>query len=129
VSLSGTIQHNPGPDADPQFVNAVNASFYGNGSTEWDGKGNNFDSQAYATKGYKWPGSTAATGIKINFQPAASAVPSGYLPDDGSLYAARGNGQTYGWSTAPTSVTTRSTTWMARPGSSRSPTAPTPSSW
>ncbi|RKY05796.1 MAG: hypothetical protein DRP65_12625, partial [Planctomycetota bacterium] len=37
--------------------------------------------------------------IFINFQPAASAVPAGYLVDDGSVYGDRGNGYTYGWDT------------------------------
>ncbi|RLB79228.1 MAG: hypothetical protein DRH17_14110, partial [Deltaproteobacteria bacterium] len=37
--------------------------------------------------------------IFINFQPAASPVPSGYLADDGSVYGDRGNGYTYGWDT------------------------------
>jgi hypothetical protein len=35
--------------------------------------------------------------IRINFQPAAAAVPAGYLVDAGLAYGARGNGQTYGW--------------------------------
>ena len=35
--------------------------------------------------------------LKINFQPAASSVPSGYLADDGSVYGDRGNGYSYGW--------------------------------
>ena len=35
--------------------------------------------------------------ISINFQPGASAVPSGYLMDAGNTYADRGNGYTYGW--------------------------------
>lgn len=34
----------------------------------------------------------------INFQPAAAAVPAGYLADAGATYAFRGNGLTYGWS-------------------------------
>lgn len=34
---------------------------------------------------------------KINFQPAASAVPADYVADTGATYAAR-NGLTYGWS-------------------------------
>ena len=44
--------------------------------------------------------------IRINFQPAAAAVPAGYLVDAGAVYAARGNGQTYGWN-ADISVLTR----------------------
>jgi glucose/arabinose dehydrogenase len=35
--------------------------------------------------------------LRINFQPAAAAVPAGYLVDAGLAYGARGNGQTYGW--------------------------------
>jgi hypothetical protein len=37
------------------------------------------------------------TTIKVNFQPASSAVPAGYLVDSGSVYGNRGNGYTYGW--------------------------------
>jgi len=39
----------------------------------------------------------AVSTIRINFQPAASPVPGGFLADGGAVYAARGNGQTYGW--------------------------------
>ena len=35
--------------------------------------------------------------VQVNFQPAASAVPAGYLPDDGAAFGDRGNGQYYGW--------------------------------
>ena len=44
--------------------------------------------------------SEAATAFsaKINFQPAGSAIPSGYLVDAANVYGARGNGLTYGWS-------------------------------
>lgn len=35
--------------------------------------------------------------LKVNFQPAASAVPAGYLADTGAVFAARGNGASYGW--------------------------------
>jgi glucose/arabinose dehydrogenase len=41
--------------------------------------------------------SGSATSIRVNFQPATAPVPSGYLADTGRVYAARGNGQTYGW--------------------------------
>ena len=43
-----------------------------------------------------YPAAAPST-IRINFQPAASPVPAGYLVDAGAVYAARGNGQTYGW--------------------------------
>ena len=33
----------------------------------------------------------------INFQPAASQVPSGYLADGGAVFGNRGNGYAYGW--------------------------------
>jgi len=35
--------------------------------------------------------------VNINFQPADSEVPEGYLPDSGLPYGNRGNGWTYGW--------------------------------
>ena len=47
----------------------------------------------------------AASSIRINFQPAASPVPAGYLADGGAVYAARGNGQTYGWNADNTAQT------------------------
>jgi hypothetical protein len=43
---------------------------------------------------------------RINFQPAASPLPSGYLPDSGAIFANRGNGFSYGWN-ADNSSTTR----------------------
>jgi chitodextrinase len=36
---------------------------------------------------------------KVNFQPSASPVPSGYMGDSGAAYADRGNGYSYGWDT------------------------------
>jgi alpha-tubulin suppressor-like RCC1 family protein len=36
---------------------------------------------------------------RINFQPAGTDVPLGYYADTGLVYADRGNGLTYGWST------------------------------
>ncbi len=40
---------------------------------------------------------TTSSALKINFQPASAIVPAGYLADSGAVYAARGNGQSYGW--------------------------------
>src|SRR3954462_6411626 len=40
--------------------------------------------------------------LHVNFQPAAAAVPSGYLADGGSVYGNRGNGFTYGWDVSNT---------------------------
>lgn len=40
---------------------------------------------------------TTKFSAKINFQPAASPVPSGYLADTGAVFADRGNGYSYGW--------------------------------
>jgi glucose/arabinose dehydrogenase len=48
----------------------------------------------------------AATIIRINFQPASSPVPAGYLADGGLVFANRGNGQSYGWN-ADNSAQTR----------------------
>jgi len=44
---------------------------------------------------------TVTTAFKafVNFQPAASPLPSGYLMDGGYAYGDRGNGFTYGWNT------------------------------
>ena len=46
-----------------------------------------------------------ATSIRINFQPASAPVPAGYLVDGGLAFAARGNGQTYGWNADNTAQT------------------------
>ncbi len=55
---------------------------------------NAFGSSPYsATAGAR----TFISPVRVNFQPATAAVPSGYLVDSGAIYASRGNGQTYGW--------------------------------
>ena len=36
-------------------------------------------------------------GARINFQPAAAAVPAGYLPDTGSPFGLRSGGERFGW--------------------------------
>jgi Trypsin len=41
--------------------------------------------------------STAAFSVKVNFQPAGSPVPAGFVADSGQLYATRANGYRYGW--------------------------------
>jgi len=40
--------------------------------------------------------------IQINFQKSTSTTPTGYLKDDGSIYADRGNGYSYGWNVSNT---------------------------
>jgi len=40
---------------------------------------------------------TPTFAVKINFQPASSPIPAGYLPDGGSVFGNRGNGYSYGW--------------------------------
>jgi uncharacterized lipoprotein YddW (UPF0748 family) len=52
------------------------------------------------------PISTNRPVAKINFQPAASAVPDGYTPDTGAVFGSRPGGQAFGWN-ADTSATTR----------------------
>jgi glucose/arabinose dehydrogenase len=37
------------------------------------------------------------TAIRVNFQTASAALPSGYLKDGGLVFGDRGNGQAYGW--------------------------------
>jgi N-acetylneuraminic acid mutarotase len=41
---------------------------------------------------------SSAFAVSVNFQPAGSAVPAGYLADSGLTFASRGNGYQYGWS-------------------------------
>src|SRR4029453_6753548 len=38
--------------------------------------------------------------FKVNFQPAASEVPTAYLADSGSVFGSRGNGYSYGWNSS-----------------------------
>ncbi|MCW1924501.1 Ig-like domain-containing protein [Luteolibacter arcticus] len=40
---------------------------------------------------------TPLPSIHVNFQPADSAVPEGYLVDSGEVFGDRGNGRSYGW--------------------------------
>lgn len=42
-------------------------------------------------------GFTPAYSLKINFQPTAAPIPAGYLLDDGSVFAVRASGLSYGW--------------------------------
>lgn len=51
--------------------------------------------------------------IRVNFQPAGSPVPAGYLVDSGAAYANRGNGFSYGWNASNSNTRDRN--------SSRSP--------
>ena len=44
--------------------------------------------------------SATAPPIRVNFQPASSSVPAGYLKDDGAAFGDRGNGYSYGWNVA-----------------------------
>ncbi|MHC4737394.1 MAG: LamG-like jellyroll fold domain-containing protein, partial [Planctomycetota bacterium] len=63
---------------------------------------------AGTTTGTVWSFTTAAGSgetIKINFQPSASQVPSGYEKDYGQVYGSQGNGLSYGWSVSKTSHT------------------------
>ncbi|MBA3685249.1 MAG: PD40 domain-containing protein [Planctomycetes bacterium] len=50
---------------------------------------------------------SAAMHARINFQPAAATVPAGYLADAGQVFAARGNGFSYGWRQANAYVVDR----------------------
>lgn len=53
--------------------------------------------KAVVPTGRLFPPAQSSSTIRINFQTASAAVPSGYLPDAGAVYGPRGNGQTYGW--------------------------------
>jgi hypothetical protein len=43
------------------------------------------------------PGVPATFAVRINFQPAATPVPGGYLSDTGAIFGPRPNGYSYGW--------------------------------
>ena len=63
---------------------------------------------SYGSSGYSTVASAttpALPTIRINFQPASAAVPSGYLADTGASFGNRGNGYSYGWSSSNTSNT------------------------
>jgi hypothetical protein len=62
-----------GPAGDPQYVNAESNTLYGNGSTDWAGTGNNFNSQAYTDKGYRdLPVGNAFSGTPITIASTGS---------------------------------------------------------
>lgn len=42
--------------------------------------------------------------VNVNFQLAGAPIPGGYLPDTGEVFAARGNGESYGWNFDHTDV-------------------------
>ena len=65
-----------------------------------DGKGGSVSSSIAITV------NAIVSGLKINFQAAASATPAGYLADSGAVFGDRGNGYSYGWS-ADNSANTR----------------------
>lgn len=66
------------------------------------GDGNGSDHADWA--GARLFGEEGTEVVSINFQPAASQVPAGYLPDSGSVFGSRGNGWNYGWSSDHTDV-------------------------
>ena len=43
---------------------------------------------------------SARFSAKVNFQPAAAAVPSGFIADSGAAFGPRAGGYTYGWETS-----------------------------
>lgn len=45
-------------------------------------------------------GSNLFPGVAINFQPVSVATPAGWIPDTSSVFGDRGNGFSYGWTTA-----------------------------
>src|SRR6266545_2557310 len=46
-----------------------------------------------------------AYALNVNFQPAAAALPPGYLADSGATFASRGNGYSYGWNLSASTFT------------------------
>ena len=60
---------------------------------------------AWTLAAMAWATEAGAQTVKINFQRSTDTVPQGYLRDSGDTYAARGNGQTYGWTSSHTDAT------------------------
>ena len=90
---SGTIALTAGQRYD------IRMEFYENGGgavakLSWSGAST---PKAIIPQGQLYSSSPTAFAAKINYQPAPSPVPAGYLKDDGAVYGARGNGYTYGW--------------------------------
>ncbi len=57
---------------------------------------------------------TSTAPIRVNFQPAGSPVPTGYVADTGLVFGARGGGLSYGWNAA-NDVNTRDRNSAASP--------------
>jgi pectate lyase len=68
-------------------------------------KSNNLNETAPSVPASATTDDVTAGLIKINFQPKTSTVPSGYIPDDGSIYGLHSNGLYYGWNKDITSLT------------------------
>jgi len=62
--------------------------------------------RSYLAAVMRGPISHGSLVVKINFQPFGAAIPPGYWPDAGAVFADRGNGFAYGWNAA-NSATTR----------------------
>jgi len=102
---SGTIALTAGQRYD------IRMEFYENGGgavakLSWSGPST---PKAIIPQSQLYSSSAPPTGfaVKINYQPAASPVPAGYLKDDGAAYGARGNGYAYGWNAAATNTRDR----------------------
>ncbi len=56
---------------------------------------------------------TSARTIKVNFQPASTDSPAGYLVDGGLVFGDRGNGYSYGWASANVTAVDRNSSASA----------------
>ncbi len=55
---------------------------------------------AYDIGTYEYTSSIQPINVKVNFQPASSAIPASYLADIGAVFGNRSNGYSYGWNVA-----------------------------
>jgi len=58
-----------------------------------------------STETFEQAEAVTPSSVKINFQPAAAIVPTGYLVDSGSVFGARVNGLSFGWNSDNTTFT------------------------
>jgi len=72
------------------------------------------NSGAVATSSVVSVAVSATFSARINFQGTGMTAPAGYFADPGKVYAARGNGLTYGWNVSHTEYTRESANGMDR---------------
>ncbi|MGI8607340.1 MAG: kelch repeat-containing protein [Gaiellaceae bacterium] len=115
VSTSGTARSGSTLLTSPQFTDtATNGTTYFYVVQAFDSSGNKATSATVSAT----PRNASVVALRVNFQSATAAVPTGYLRDFGEAYGPRtgtnqGSGETYGW-VAPGTSTGRSMVGFGR---------------